>query len=105
MQLADYLYEEATAKTDTRFLGVPAAPMVPDNLNTIRVDAFKMARSGAFVNAEAILVELQRRGYQRTELALKDPNVLAHLEQLCLANWNAGQASQPSQSADSAAEE
>ena len=44
--------------------------MVPNILNAIRVDAFKMARSGNFANAEEIEAELQRRGYERAPVAL-----------------------------------
>jgi len=58
--------------------------MVPNILNAIRVDAFKMARSGNFTNAEEIVAELERRGYERARFALHDPTIRARLEQLCI---------------------
>ena len=60
--------------------------MVATPLNAIRVDAFKMARSGDFANAEAIVAELQRRGYVRVRLALQDPIIRSHIDQLCIQN-------------------
>ena len=61
--------------------------MVANILNAIRMVAFKMARSGDFVNCQAIETELERRGYERVRLALRHPITRAHLDQLCIERW------------------
>ena len=61
--------------------------MVPNILTAIRVDAFELARSGHYANCHAIVVELERRGYERARLALRDLKTRAHLDDLCIQHW------------------
>jgi hypothetical protein len=50
--------------------------------NGIRIRAFAMARSGEFIDWQAIEASLQSRG-DNARVALRDPNIRSHLDSLC----------------------
>jgi hypothetical protein len=52
-------------------------------LSAIRVRAFQMARSGEFPDCRSIEVVLEKTEGERARLALRQPTIRAHLEQLC----------------------
>jgi len=57
--------------------------MVANTLTAIRVEAFKMARSGHFPDVGSIETALEKRGYERVRMAVRDGAIRAHLNRLC----------------------
>ena len=57
--------------------------MVGNTLSVIRVEAFKMARSGHFDDVESIEAALEKGGYERAQAALRDQVIRARINQLC----------------------
>ena len=55
----------------------------------IRIEAFKMARSGDFTNCDAIEAALERMGHVRARSALRHPITRAHLDELCIRSMQA----------------
>jgi len=58
--------------------------MVTYHLTAMRIEAFKMARSGDFENCDAIQAALERTGHARARAALRNPITRAHLDELCI---------------------
>jgi hypothetical protein len=57
--------------------------MVAYTLSAIRVEAFKLARSGDFEDLGSIEAALERRGYERARAAFRDPLIRARINGLC----------------------
>jgi hypothetical protein len=58
--------------------------MVTYHLTAIRIEAFKMARTGDFKNCDAIEAALEQTGHARATAALRNPITRAHLDELCI---------------------
>ena len=54
--------------------------------NTIRVQAFEMARSGEFIDCEAIEAALEKNGVDNARVALRDRVIRSRLDELCVQN-------------------
>jgi hypothetical protein len=55
--------------------------------NSIRIQAFEMARSGVFIDCQSIEAELEKTGFRNARAALRDRVTRSHINQLCAQNW------------------
>jgi hypothetical protein len=52
-------------------------------LSAIRIEAFRMARTGNFIDCRSVETALDKSERGRAGLALKDPTIRSHIDQLC----------------------
>ena len=57
--------------------------MVAYTLSAIRIEGFKLARSGDFKDVGSIETALAKLGYERVTAAFRDPVIRARINALC----------------------